>query len=453
MGTRSDASVSHGFDDVMALAIRGSGTGIWDRDVLTGAIHYSDGWAEILGYRPEEISSRIEDSYQRVHPDDLAYVQATMRDHFEGLTPSYEVEHRLRCRDGSYKWVMSRGRVVSRDEAGQALRMVGTTSDISSIRSLTDQLHQSIALMTNLTNEVPGLVFQCRRKPDNTARLTYASARIEEIYELTAAQVALNTAAIHERIHPDDREMYLATLAAATAGLTPWHCVFRVLLPVQGLRWRQVDAHPLRLPDGATVWHGLVVDATARKRMEQELHDLARVDHLTGLPNRRAFTERMEDVWRSMQDGASPQIVMAMIDIDHFKAINDQYGHATGDSVIRHVASVVMETLRSTDDTGRVGGEEFAACLHEIDLTQASAIAERLRLAIADVPVRVGGHTIAVTASIGISEMCETDVSSDDALARADMALYFAKKNGRNCVALATPGERGMGVEAALLPR
>ncbi len=127
----------------MALAIEGSGTGLWDRDVVTGEIRYSPGWKAILGYRPNELSTRIEEAYTRVHPDDLAYVQTTMQAHFEGRTETFEVEHRLRCKDGSWKWVLSRGKVVARDSAGRALRMVGTTTDITATRNLAERLRKA----------------------------------------------------------------------------------------------------------------------------------------------------------------------------------------------------------------------------------------------------------------------------------------------------------------------
>src|SRR5438132_6807649 len=89
----------------MALAIEGSGTGIWDRNIPAGEIHYSAGWKAILGYTDAEISNRIEESYTRVHPEDLAYVQAAIKAHFAQKTECYAVEHRIRCKDGSYKWI------------------------------------------------------------------------------------------------------------------------------------------------------------------------------------------------------------------------------------------------------------------------------------------------------------------------------------------------------------
>lgn len=148
----------------MALAIDGSGTGIWDRDISTGEIHYSSTWKALLGYADHEIGNRIEESYTRVHPADLDYVRATIQAHLDQHTDAYEVEHRLRCRDGQYKWVCSRGKVVERDRHGKPLRMIGTTTDITAMRRLSEQVQQTAALMTDLTNEIPASSssFVCR---------------------------------------------------------------------------------------------------------------------------------------------------------------------------------------------------------------------------------------------------------------------------------------------------
>lgn len=119
------------FSEIWPLAVEVSGTGVWDRNVSTGEIRYSASWFRMLGYEDGAQSNPIEVAYTRVHPEDLAYVQAAMQAHFNGETSDYEVEHRLLCKDGSYKWVLSRGRVIQRDRHGQALRMTGTTTDIT----------------------------------------------------------------------------------------------------------------------------------------------------------------------------------------------------------------------------------------------------------------------------------------------------------------------------------
>ncbi|MFT9092534.1 MAG: diguanylate cyclase [Gluconacetobacter sp.] len=425
------------FHDVMALAIEGSGTGIWDRDVVTGTIRYSTAWLEILGYDRGEISQQIEDSYDRIHPDDRAYVQATMQDHFDGRTSVYEVEHRLRCKDGSYKWVMSRGMVISRDPQGRALRMVGTTADITSIRLMAERLRQSTNLVANLTNQIPGMIFESRRATTGEARMTYVSSGIGEIFGLTAADVATSTASIHARIYPDDRAMYHASLDASQRDLVPWQCIFRVDLPTRGLCWRQIDARPARLPNGDTLWHGLVTDVTERMEMEQQLHDLARLDHLSGLPNRRAFLERMEKTWSGLVQARLDRVAVMMIDVDHFKSINDRYGHAAGDEVIRHVAAMMSSVLRSNDITGRMGGEEFAVCLPNVGMAEAGRIADRLRVEIAETQAWFEEIAISLTVSIGIAAMLPTDRNGEQVLAQADKALYMAKQAGRNRLAFA----------------
>jgi diguanylate cyclase (GGDEF)-like protein/PAS domain S-box-containing protein len=417
---------------IMTLAIEGSGTGIWDRNIAAGTIDYSEGWKAILGYAGAEVGNRIEDSYQRVHPDDLAYVQATMNAHFEQKTDSYEVEHRLRCKDGSYKWVSSRGKVVGRDADGKALRMIGTTTDITALRALSERLQQSVDLITNLTNQVPGLVCQYRQMPNGDACFPYASEGIREIYELTPEQVADSAEPVQRLIHPDDFPNYATSLRASAAGLVPWHAEYRVVLPRQGLRWRQADARPHRLPDGGTLWHGFITDITERKRIELELHEFATIDFLTQLPNRRCFMGRLsEELERTRRFGRAGAAVL-MCDLDHFKLINDSHGHATGDLVLRHFADILRNELRAIDSAGRVGGEEFAVVLSGAGIEQARILAARVQKKLAEVPPMKGDQPILLTVSIGIAMMNTIDAGPELALSRSDKALYLAKENGRN---------------------
>lgn len=421
----------------MSLAIEGSGTGIWDRNVATGEIRYSAGWKAILGYTEAEIVNRIEESYLRVHPDDLAYVQAAIRAHFEQKTESYAVEHRIRCKDGSYKWISSRGKVVSRDAQGQPLRMMGTTTDITTMRALSERLQQSVDLITSLTNEVPGLVYQYRLAPGGEEFFSYVSEGVGDIYELAPEQLAANAALLEDIIHPDDLAGYRASLEASAAGLTPWHLEYRVVLPRQGLRWRDGSARPRRLQDGSTEWHGLITDVTERKRMEIELQGFATIDFLTQLPNRRYFMARMEAELARVQRMAGTRTAVLMCDLDHFKTINDRYGHAIGDLVLRHFAAVLRTALRNDDMVGRVGGEEFAVVLSDAGIAEAHIFAQRVRWQIAETPLLAGDDAIAVTVSIGIAVMHATDMNVDAALCRSDMALYRAKENGRNRIEIA----------------
>ncbi|ERI50605.1 hypothetical protein N878_08325 [Pseudomonas sp. EGD-AK9] len=416
----------------MALAIAGSGTGIWDRNVATGEIHYSSGWKALLGYADHEVGNRIEESYTRVHPADLDYVKATIAAHLEQRTAAYEVEHRLRCRDGRYKWVCSRGKVVERDGAGKPLRMIGTTTDITAMRTLAERLQQSAALMTDLTNEIPGMVFQYRRQPDGASAFSYVSAGAEVICGLSAEQLLRDAQALPALLHPDDRAAYLASFEASARQLTPWRLEFRLQLPGQALAWRQGEACPRRLEDGSVLWHGFITDVTERKQIEAELQAFATTDFLTQLANRRHFMQLLDAELARLQRSPGQCATILMFDLDHFKAINDRWGHSVGDQALRHFAAILCAQLRKTDAAGRMGGEEFAAVLSDADLHQARHFAQRIQGELAKTPILHGGEQIFLAVSVGISALRAADASAEAALSRSDIALYCAKRGGRN---------------------
>ncbi|WP_430765411.1 sensor domain-containing diguanylate cyclase [Pseudomonas citronellolis] len=417
----------------LALAVEGSGTGIWDRHVPSGTMHYSRGWKALLGYAEEDIGERIEESYTRIHPDDLAYVKATIEAHFDGRTPVYEVEHRIRRKDGEYMWVCSRGKVVERDGAGRALRMLGTTTDITALRGLSERLRENVELLTDLTNEIPGMVFQFRRLPDGSARFPYVSGGSREIYGMAPEELAdAPTERIRAIIHPEDMPRYLAALEASARTMVPWQLEYRVLLPELGVRWRQGHAHPRRQTDGSVLWHGFITDITERKRIEAELQVLATTDFLTQLPNRRCFMHQLQAELARVQRGGERSAAVLMCDLDHFKAINDRWGHAVGDLALRHFADILGGLIRRNDSVGRMGGEEFAVVLSDANRDNAVIFAQRLQDHVALAPLLHEGERIPLSLSIGIADMDAGDATAEAVLSRSDLALYRAKQNGRN---------------------
>ncbi len=423
----------------LVLAMANSGTGVWDRDVANGRIAYCPTWKAMLGYAEHEISDLVEESYARVHPDDLQYVQATISAHFENRTDAYTVEHRLRCKDGRYKWVLSRGKVVSRDADSKPLRMTGTTTDITDTVALSEKLRQSAELLTHLTDEVPGLVYQYCRTAEGHSSFTYASAGIVSIFGTTPEFAHINAAFAEAQIHPDDRDTYHGSLAVSAATLERWHLEFRVILPSAGERWREADATPRKLADGSIVWHGFISDITDHKHLEQMLQDAAATDFLTGMPNRRHMMARMEQELARIQRDEHSLAAVMMFDLDLFKAINDRHGHAMGDEVLKHFSKILMHELRKVDAVGRIGGEEFAIVLSGADMEDAMRFAERVRLRLEASPLRDGDLCIAISVSIGIAAMQANDAGIASSLSRADEALYLAKKRGRNRVEIASP--------------
>ncbi|MGQ3071746.1 MAG: sensor domain-containing diguanylate cyclase [Ferrovibrionaceae bacterium] len=190
----------------------------------------------------------------------------------------------------------------------------------------------------------------------------------------------------------------------------------------------QIDA----MPGGRLVT--LVDDITSRKSVETELRRLASIDPLTQLHNRRYFFELADRELRRMQRGGTPAAV-ALIDIDHFKRLNDIHGHFAGDQALREVAACFRATLRSVDASARIGGEEFAILMPATSLAAAEVTMQHLRQAIEMLVVSAGATTISCTVSIGIAPFGTAGIEA--ALKAADEALYRAKTGGRNQVMMA----------------
>ena len=200
-------------------------------------------------------------------------------------------------------------------------------------------------------------------------------------------------------------------------------------------RWLQCSEH--RTPQGYVV--GSRIDITESKRIETELREQASTDALTGLPNRRHFLQRLEDELERVRRRTTREASVLMLDLDHFKRVNDQYGHAVGDSLLRHFANLLQHELRSADTAGRMGGEEFAVILPGSSLPAAQIFAQRICDRLAAQPLSVGRIQVEATASIGIAAIAADDLSADAVLSRADGALYQAKEQGRNRVVVARP--------------
>jgi len=237
-----------------------------------------------------------------------------------------------------------------------------------------------------------------------------------------------------------------ATLpAAALLGMN-------VFFVVQGLRRVPVDIVGANAISTST-WVLTLVSAAAFNflffflvtiRLLQSLRRQAGLDALTGLPNRRAMQERLQLEWERARRYQTPFVAIAT-DIDHFKRINDRYGHGMGDQALRAVAKTLQDHVRETDHLSRFGGEEFMVLMPQASAaTDGLRLAERLRSAVAAMRLSgPDGSVIALSASFGVSESAPDDANSEQLLRRADQALYQAKHQGRNGVALLAPGPAG----------
>jgi len=201
--------------------------------------------------------------------------------------------------------------------------------------------------------------------------------------------------------------------------------------------WLDINVIPLKNEEGrVTHFASIERDLTKYKKMERELAKMALFDSLTGALSRPAFFQQSEKEFQRARRYHRP-ISVIMLDIDHFKRINDKYGHSAGDYVLQIFVEAIQDVIRSTDFLGRVGGEEFALLLPDTPLSAAHHLAERVRERIIRYPYLAGEMLIEVTSSLGVAELQDNDKDFKALLHRADEALYKAKQEGRNQVQLA----------------
>jgi len=198
--------------------------------------------------------------------------------------------------------------------------------------------------------------------------------------------------------------------------------------------WEQTVIAPIQEAESGQIVHYVAVkeDVTARKIAEMELERLATTDPLTGLRNRRSFFPEAEKIFARSRH-LPYELVVLMMDIDHFKNVNDTYGHQAGDTVLREVAARLFDNLRPTDLIARYGGEEFVAMLPRLPLTALAPLASRLNDVVRDTPVLHNNQSVSVTISVGAAILTPESHSLDELLTQADQAMYRAKHHGRDC--------------------
>jgi diguanylate cyclase (GGDEF)-like protein/PAS domain S-box-containing protein len=284
-----------------AFALEGAGDGVWDWNLRTGKALNSPRWQEIVGCGEASAETTLASWEERIHPDDHERAMNSLQDCLDapsGTNAACVAEYRVRCDQGQWKWILSRGMVVERDEAGRPLRIIGTLSDIS-----------------------------------------------------------------------------------------------------------------------------------ARKASEEQIQRMAQHDALTDLPNRALFSDRLQrELTRARRQGA--RFALFFLDLDRFKPINDRFGHAVGDQVLRRVASRLLDTVRESDTVGRIGGDEFVILVSGLaEADDALGLAEKILKALHS-PLTVEGRELAISCSLGIAIYPEDGTDEITLTKNADDAMYRAKSAG-----------------------
>lgn len=315
-----------------------------------------------------------------------------------------------------------------RDAGGAIIGMLGISHDITDKKRLEDKVHRQKALLDTVLDNVDALVYM----KDAERRFVYVNQRVAQVFgqpvdaivgrrdsELLPVEVADRFWAKDQRIFATGERSVSEESIHEPGGHARHY-------------WSVVV--PCATPDGAPAVIGLSTDITELHDLKEELQRQARTDSLTGIANRRTFFTNAETVFASSQRHQRALSLIAL-DIDHFKQVNDRHGHPAGDQVLREFAQACRSCLRDEDLLARIGGEEFCILLPDTPLLEASVTAERIReLATHIRPSRPSAAHI--TASLGVTLMEAADASFDRLFSRADRALYAAKAQGRNRIAV-----------------
>jgi diguanylate cyclase (GGDEF)-like protein/PAS domain S-box-containing protein len=346
-------------------------------------------------------------------------------DHGEAL--EFETEHaRL---DGS-RFPVQVELITTPAISGQAGYRIGWVSDLSAQREVERARREaSVRFETAFANAPVGMAIVSldgRWLKTNEALAKLTGYSTQELAELTFQDIT----------HPDDLDTNLELVRQTIAGEIPSYEMEKRYVTKQGqCVWSLLSVSMVRdLHGEPSYFISQIQDISAHKRMEERLRHLADCDPLTDLWNRRRFDEELaRQQARCARYGE--QATLLMVDLDRFKTVNDTYGHKMGDAAILAVADILRERLRKSDSVARIGGDEFAAVLVNVDIDHAYALAEGLRAAIGALMISDGEHTASITASLGVVTIRETIAAGREPLTGADQAMYRAKRAGRDRVA------------------
>lgn len=227
--------------------------------------------SEITGYSEKEL---LQITFQEItHPDDLDIDLEGVRKLLNGIKDSYQIEKRYFHKKGPIIWVLLSVSLV-RDHAGKPVHFISQIQDISGRKQTELLLKERDALLSKLSQQVPGTIYQYLIQPDGTPSFPFASEGIWDVYETTPAEVKNNASKAFERIHPDDIDAVVASITQSQNRLEQWNHDYRVNLPGKGLRWLRGSAQPEKLENGSYIWHGYIHDITEYKANEKELVQL-----------------------------------------------------------------------------------------------------------------------------------------------------------------------------------
>ena len=380
----------------------------------------------VVGFAPTDV----------IHPDDLrevALALATLRT----TTTADPIRVECRIRPGGEvdddRWVEILAVNAIREPGIGGIILTGR--DITEQRRATDELETRERELRELMEHVTGVFYRAELA---AGPWTFVSPQITRMLGWAPEEWMADPGLWVRSIHPDDRERVLREEDEPTSGSID----YRMFTRGGELRWIRDDASPVQ-PRGRArpYWVGTLTDVTHAYQVEAELRYQAHHDPLTGLPNRSLLLDRLGNALDRGRRKPT-EVGVVFIDLDDFKTVNDDLGHASGDALLVAVAERLRGAIRPGDTAARLGGDEFALLIDEVDRETMGVVADRV-IAALDEPVTIGTRQLQLSASAGVAISLGTTSEPERMLRDADTAMYVAKRQGKNRWVLFDPGMSG----------
>ena len=408
------------------IAMHGSNLIFVDVDP-EGVVYLSERWNELLGGEAKETYTTFEALMALTHEDEREMILSRYVETLTGRAQEYNIEHRVRAFDGSWRWIRCRGRVVERDQHGRVRRLAGINEDITSKKLAEDGLRQSESRFRSLL----ALSSDWYWEQDAALCFTEVSG-IDPQRDRLGVEQFLGKAGF-DTGDPGIDNSDLARYRALTAARQPFKDLCYATRDADG-EWRflSFSGEPVTDRDGCFAgYRGIARDITQSRRAEERIRRLAHFDELTGLPNRTMFMHTLQRAF-SLAQRRNKQFALFFIDLDRFKNINDSLGHEAGDRLLQDVAQRLRHHLRESDTVARLGGDEFVVLVEDCaEPRELTAIAQNILGAVGR-PYVLSGHEYHVTGSMGISTYPADGLDPAALLKNADIAMYLAKDRGKN---------------------
>lgn len=427
----------------LGLAFQAAGFGVWEHDHESGRNHWNADLCDLLGYvRPP---ATIGEFFTLVQPDDLPALESRLDSADTGRSKVRVEEFRIRHGDGNWRWVESRGRVIERGPAGEARRTVGIMLDISARKAAEAEQRLAGVVFTGINDGI------CIT--DASRRILVINKAFTEVTGYQPKEVlGRDPSVLKSGVHGGSfyRNMWEKLEAYGN-----WQGEITNRRKDGSLVSEWLSISCVKGDDGeVTHYVGVFSDLSERIAAAERIQHLSSHDPLTELPNRNLFNDRLEQALLNARRFERDTAVI-LVDIDRFRLINDTLGPPAGDDVLIEFARRLKLQMREGDTVGRLAGDEFGFVMASLGQERdAIALAQRMQDAIA-VPFEVGGQTLVITTSIGISVAPKNGDTGAALLKCAEVALRRAKEAGRNTFRFYSPemdadAARRLALEAAL---